>query len=365
MTELRRTPMYERHKALGAKIVPFAGWEMPVEYTGILDEHETVRTKAGIFDVSHMGEIEIRGKRALEFCQRIATNDASILKPGKIQYSTILNERGGMIDDCTLYRLSDDGFLFVVNASRKDRVLEWFKAHAIDHATITDKSDEFALIALQGKSAQGILNRLVRRNLDTVGYYEFVWTELVGTAALVSRTGYTGEDGFEMYLAWEKGGDAWDAIVREGSREGLKAIGLGARDTLRLEMGYLLYGNDMNEDVTPLEAGVSWIVKLEKGNFLGRDALIKMKEAGVPRRIRGLKMKGRAIPRQHYEIRSGGRAVGEVTSGTYSPTLKQGIALGFVQSGLETEAQLDVIVRTREEPAVVVKPPFVAGSVRK
>ncbi len=365
MTELKRTPMYERHKALGAKMVPFAGWEMPVEYTGILDEHETVRTKVGLFDVSHMGEIEIKGKRALEFCQRIATNDASILTPGKVQYSTFLNERGGMVDDCTLYRLSEESFLFVVNASRKDRVLEWFRAHAMDHATITDKSDQFALLALQGKSAASILSRLVNRDLETIRYYEFAWTEMVGTAALISRTGYTGEDGFEIYIGWEKGGDAWDALFAEGKKEGLKAIGLGARDTLRLEMGYLLYGNDMNEDVTPLEAGVNWIVKLEKGNFLGRDALLKMKEKGVPRRIRGLKMKGRPIPRPHYEIHSGGWKIGEVTSGTFSPTLRQGIALGFVETGAENATDLNVVVRKREEPAVIVKPPFVKGSVRK
>jgi aminomethyltransferase len=346
-------------------MVPFAGWEMPVEYAGILEEHQAVRTKIGIFDVSHMGEIEIQGRRALEFCQRIATNDASVLKPGKVQYSTFLNDRGGMIDDCTLYRLNEESFLFVVNASRKEQVLAWFRNHALDHATITDKSDQFALLALQGKGAARLLSRLVKRDLDTVGYYEFVWAELVGTAALISRTGYTGEDGFEIYLAWDKAVAAWDLLMQEGREDGLAPIGLGARDTLRLEMGYLLYGNDMSEEVTPLEAGVGWIVKLEKGNFIGRDALVRQKEAGVSRRIRGLKMKGRAIPRRHYEIRSGGSKVGEVTSGTFSPTLRQGIALGFVDTALAADAEISVVVRNREEPAVITKPPFVTGSVRK
>lgn len=365
MTALKRTPLYERHKALGAKLVPFAGWEMPVQYSGVLKEHEAVRTKAGIFDVSHMGEIEVHGKRAVEFCQRVSTNDASGLKPGKVQYSAILNEEGGIIDDCTLYRLGEEHFLFVVNASRKENVVRWFQSHPTEGARVEDRSRDYGLLAVQGRGAEALLSRLVRRDLTTVGYYEFIWTEFVNAAALISRTGYTGEDGFEIYLPWGKTAEAWDLLMKEGASGGLVPIGLGARDTLRLEMGYSLYGNELNEETTPLEAGLAWIVKLDKGNFFGRERLLEQKEQGLRRKIRGLKMTDRGIPRPHYEVNSQGKKIGEVTSGTFSPTLKMGIALAMLDAGVKEGQEVSVRVRDKESKALVTKPPFVAGSVKK
>ncbi|MFH1263411.1 MAG: glycine cleavage system aminomethyltransferase GcvT [Pseudomonadota bacterium] len=365
MTELKRTPLYERHKSLGGKIVPFAGWEMPLEYSGILKEHEAVRTAVGIFDVSHMGEIEIRGKQALEFCQKVSTNDASALKPGKVQYSAILNAEGGIVDDCTLYRIGEEHFLFVVNASRKENVLRWFEGHPMEGAKVEDRSDDYGLLALQGKKSEDLLSRLVHRDLSTVGYYEFTWTELSGAAVMISRTGYTGEDGFEIYLPWEKTVEIWDLLMKEGSSVGITPIGLGARDTLRLEMGYSLYGNELNEHTTPLEAGLAWIVKMDKGTFFGRNRLVEQKEKGLTRRIRGIKMIDRGIPRPHYEIYSAGRKIGEVTSGTFSPTLKQGVGLAMLPAELKEGNELSVRIREKDNRAAITKPPFVAGSVKK
>ena len=365
MTELRRTPLYDRHKALGAKLVPFSGWEMPVEYGGILQEHEAVRTKMGLFDVSHMGEIEIHGKRALEFCQKMMTNDAFRLKPGKVQYTSVLNEEGGMLDDCTLYRLAEEHFLLVVNASNREKIFQWLQAHPIDGARVEDRSDEYGLLALQGKSAQKLLSRVVKRDLETVLFYEFTWCELVGGAALISRTGYTGEDGFEIYVPTSKAVETWDLLLQEGSREGLVPVGLGARDTLRLEMGYLLYGNDMNESYTPLEAGIGWAVKLDKGYFMGRERLLEQKKDGVKRKLRGFKMTGRGIPRSHYPIELNGKKIGEVTSGTFSPTLKSGIAMGYVEAGIVDAISVDILIREKRHPVTVVKPPFVQGSIKR
>lgn len=365
MTKLKRTTVYEQHKALGGKIVPFAGWEMPIEYAGILKEHQAVRDAMGLFDVSHMGEIEVRGSRALEYCQRVSTNDVSSLKPGKVQYSAILNEKGGIIDDCTLYRLAEEHFLFVVNAARKENVWEWFSKNPMEGASVEDRSDDYGLLALQGKKAEALLSRLVRRDLSTVGYYEFIWAELLDAAVLISRTGYTGEDGFEVYVPWEKTSDVWDLLIQGGESDGLKPIGLGARDTLRLEMGYSLYGQELNEEATPLESGLAWIVKLDKGNFFGREALVKQKEEGLRRRIRGLKMIDRGIPRPHYQVRIEGKEVGEITSGTFSPSLKMGIALARLDVGIKEGSEVAVVVRDREIKAVVSRPPFVAGSVKK
>lgn len=365
MSKLLRTPLYERHKALGAKLVPFAGYEMPVEYQGILGEHAAVRNAMGLFDVSHMGEIEVRGKRAVEFCQKVSTNDASALKAGKVQYTAVLNENGGMLDDCCLYRLAEDHFLFVVNASNREKLANWFAGHQMDGAKVEDRSDDYALLALQGKKAEELLSKVIRRDLGTVLYYEFIWAELLGAAALISRTGYTGEDGFEIYIPTGKAVEVWDLLMETGGPQGLTPIGLGARDTLRLEMGYLLYGNDMTEDVTPLEAGIGWAVKLDKGSFIGRERLLEQKAQGVLRRIRGLKVDGRGIPRPHYEIHHGGKKVGDVTSGTFSPSLKNGIALAMLDPTLELGESVDVIVRDKPVKSVLVKPPFVPGSVKR
>ena len=362
---MKKTPLYPEHVRRGAKFLPFAGWDMPIEYAGILKEHEAVRNAMGIFDVSHMGEIEIKGKAALDFCQKISTNDASALKPGKVQYSTILNDRGGIIDDCTLYCLSPEHYLYVVNASRIDAVREWFAAHAIDGATIEDKSDEYGLIALQGKDAQKLLEKIVRRDLDTIRYYEFSWAEVQGFAALISRTGYTGEDGFEIYLPTAKVSEVWNALLEAGAPMGLVPVGLGARDTLRLEMGYLLYGSDMDENTTPLECNLGWVVKMNKGSFIGKSALLEQKEKGISRRLFALEMEGRGIPRAHYAVHAGWKKIGEVTSGTFSPTKKVGIALAYLDPSRKIGDTVDVMIRDKPVAARIVKTPFVQGSAKK
>lgn len=362
---MKRTPLYAEHVALGARMVEFAGWEMPIQYKGIIEEHDAVRNKVGIFDVSHMGEIEISGTKAFEFCQTIACNDVSKLKPGKIQYSAILNEQGGVIDDCTLYQLADQHYLFVVNASRKDQVLEWFKKHQTSGVDITDLSDDYGLLAIQGKKSQSILSQVLGRELDSLKYYEFLIAQFDGNVLIVSRTGYSGEDGFELYVPTGKTVALWKALMDEGKQYGIEAIGLGARDTLRLEMGYLLYGQDMNEQVSALQAGLSWIIKFDKGNFVGKAALQNEKQKGVQKRIRAFVMEEKQIPRSHYEILKNGKQIGEVTSGTFSPTLKKGIALGLMDSSIEIGDEIEVQVRKNLAKAKVVKPPFVAGGVKK
>ena len=362
---LRRTPLYDEHVKSKAKIVDFAGWEMPIQYKGIIEEHDTVRNHVGIFDVSHMGEIEISGPRAFEFCQTIACNDASQLKPGKIQYSAILNEQGNVIDDCTLYQLAEQHYLFVVNASRKDEVMKWFLNHKMDNVTIKDLSDDYGLIALQGKKANALLSEVIGREFDSVKYYEFIMAQFASNALIISRTGYSGEDGFEIYAPVSVTKQLWNQLMEKGQAHGIQPIGLGARDTLRLEMGYLLYGQDMSESVSALQAGLGWIVKFNKGNFVGRAALLNEKEKGVSKKIYGLLMEEKSIPRSHYEVLRDGQRIGEITSGTFSPTLKQGIALALLDSSVKIGDQIDVQVRKNLAKAKVVKPPFVAGSVKK
>ncbi len=362
---MKRTPLHAEHVKLGARMVEFAGWEMPIQYKGIIEEHDAVRNKIGIFDVSHMGEIEISGSQSFEFCQTIACNDVSKLKPGRIQYSAILNEQGGVIDDCTLYQLAEQHYMFVVNASRKDQVLEWFMKHKTNHVEITDLSDDYGLLAIQGKNTQEVLSEVLGRELDSLGYYEFLIAQFSSNVLIVSRTGYSGEDGFELYVPTKKTAELWNALLEKGKAYGIEPIGLGARDTLRLEMGYLLYGQDMSETVSALQAGLSWIVKFDKGNFVGKSALMKEKEKGVSKRIRALLMEEKAIPRSHYEVMKSGSKIGEITSGTFSPTLKKGIALALVDSKVEIGDEIQVQVRKNLATAKVVKAPFVAGSVRK
>lgn len=312
-----------------------------------------------------MGEIEISGSKAFEFCQTIACNDVSKLKPGKIQYSAILNEQGGVIDDCTIYQMAEQHYLFVVNASRKDQVLEWFTKHKTSGVEITDLSDNYGLIALQGKNSQALLSDVLGRELDSLKYYEFMIAQFSGNVLIVSRTGYSGEDGFELYVPTAKTAELWTSLMEKGQKYSIEPIGLGARDTLRLEMGYLLYGQDMNEQVSALQAGLSWIIKFDKGNFVGKAALLKEKEAGVSKRVRALLMEEKGIPRPHYEVMKDGNKIGEVTSGTFSPTLKQGIALALVDSDLKLGDEIGIQVRKNLVRAKVVKPPFVAGSVKK
>jgi aminomethyltransferase len=365
---LKKTPLYEAHVALGGKLVPFAGFEMPVQYpAGITAEHHAVRKGAGLFDVCHMGEFVLRGPQALDLIQKITVNDASKLQVWQAQYSAMCLESGGIIDDLLVYR-GPDHYMLVVNASNKAKDLAWVQKHApAFDVEVTDKSDETALVAIQGPRSVEILQGLTDTNLEEIGYYRFALGSVAGVAGIISRTGYTGEDGFELYVPEGEGLKLWDSLMVAGQPKGLIATGLGCRDSLRLEMGYALYGNDLDESHTPLESGLGWITKLDKGDFIGREALVRQKEAGVTRRLVGLTLSERGFPRHGYPLVSGGQDVGEVTSGVVSPSLGFGIAMGYVPVEL-AKAGTEVGVRIRDKviPAVVMRPPFYTeGSVRR
>jgi len=361
---LKQTPLNAAHKALGARMVPFGGWEMPVQYAGVIDEHLAVRERAGLFDVSHMGEIEVRGPEALALVQRLTTNDAAQLVDGQVQYSALCYPDGGVVDDVTLYRSSASHFLFCVNAANVDKDFAWMQevhaASGLAGATLANRSDEFAQLALQGPRAAAILARLTAMPLAELRYYHFAAGEVDGVPALISRTGYTGEDGFELYLPTAAAASLWQRLLATGRDDGLVPVGLGARDTLRLEKGYALYGHELSSAISPLEAGLGWIVKLDKGDFIGREALLQQKSAGSPRRLVGLLMAERGIPREGYPVFAGERQVGSVTSGTMSPSLKVGIALALVEAAhAAAGGELLVGIRDRRLRARIVKPPFV------
>jgi aminomethyltransferase len=363
---LKRTPLYEVHRAAGAKFVAFGGWEMPVQYSGIVEEHKTVRTAVGLFDVSHMGEIEIAGPRALEVVQRLTTNDASRLADFQVQYSVLCYPHGGIVDDLTVYRLGAERFFFCVNAANIDKDYAWILEQAQGAAEVRDISAEIVQLALQGRHAQATLQSLCERPLDEIRYYWAARLRILGVDVLVSRTGYTGEDGFELYCPAAHGATLWAALLEAGQPYGIKPIGLGARDTLRLEMGYALYGNDITAETSPLQAGLAWIVKLNKGEFIGRDALLKEKAEGVKRRLVGFELVDRGVARPHYPIVVEGRQVGEVTSGTMSPSLQKAIGLGYVPSEyakVGTPVQIDI--RGRLSQARVAPTPFYPPQVRK
>lgn len=361
----KQTPLYETHKSLGASFVPFAGWDMPIQYEGIIKEHNHVRNEVGLFDVSHMGEIDIIGPRAQDFCQKLTTFDVTKLKPGKVQYTLVLNDEGGIIDDCTLYMFNEEHYMFVVNASRKENVLNWFYLKEMDGVDIKDQSNKLGLIAVQGPKAPQVVSELINRDVQTITYYEFQVCQVGDHPVIVSRTGYTGEDGFEIYVPWDQTKLVWDALMKPVDGISPKPIGLGARDTLRLEMGYRLFGNDMTEETTPLQAGLSWVVDWNKGNFTGLDALKKQKESGDYGRVRGLIMEEKGIPRPGYKVMEGDDEIGVVTSGTFSPTLQKGIALARIQTPSKVGASLSIQNRGKSMAAKIVKPPFVQGSVKK
>ena len=364
---LKKTPLHEEHVALEGKMVPFAGFAMPVQYPdGIQAEHRSVRESAALFDVSHMGEFEVRGPDALTLVQRVTVNDASSLEAGQAQYSAICSESGGILDDLLVYRLPGT-FMLVVNAANRGKVLTWIQAHAKGlEVEVEDRSDAIALLAIQGPRAQEILSDHTDLDLDAIGYYRAREGAVKGVHGLVSRTGYTGEDGFELYLSAADAPGVWRALL-EGGGDGLRPAGLGARDTLRLEAGLPLYGNDLDEEHTPFEAGLGWIVKLEKGEFVGREALARQKESGVNRKLSALRMVGRGFPRPGYPVIADGERVGEVTSGTVSPSLGVGIALSYLplEHG-KPGSRVEVRVRSRDVPAEVQRPPFYTeGSVRR
>jgi aminomethyltransferase len=354
----QRTPLYETHVRAGARLVEFAGWEMPVQYAGILTEHEAVRTRVGLFDVSHMGEVIFRGPRALEALNRAFTNDLSKIADGQAQYGCLCRESGGIVDDVVVYRRSAADLLICVNASNRRKDFEWLSAHA-SGADVRNESDEWAQLALQGPLAVQLLQRLAKVNLAQLRPYRFANGEVAGIACLVARTGYTGEDGFELFCSSGEGARLWDALMEAGKAERIQPCGLGARDSLRLEMAYRLYGSDMDDSTTPLEAGLAWVVKLDKGEFVGRDALVRQREQGVARKLVGFTLTDPGIPRHGYPVLQDGRKVGEVTSGTRSPTLEIPIGLAYVPTALAAEGSTFAVeIRGRAAAARVVKTPF-------
>jgi aminomethyltransferase len=355
----KRTPLYDTHRALGARIIEFGGWEMPVQYSGILAEHQAVRSRAGLFDLSHMGEIEVRGARALEVCQELLITDVARVRLGQAQYSVFCYPDGGCVDDIIVYRLAEDRFFLCVNAANIDKDYNWLVSHNRDRAEIIDRSDEYALVALQGPLARSILEPLTTLDLEQIRRYWSVTGEAAGVSTLVARTGYTGEDGFELFVSAHQATKVWDACLAAGRAAGMTPVGLGARDTLRLEAGYLLYGNDMDEHATPLEAGLHRLVKFDKGEFVGRDALLRQQATGVTKRLVGIRMDGPGIPRHGYGLWDGETHLGEVTSGTQSPTLGVGVALGYVPpAAATTGTSLSVDIRGRRASACIIDPPF-------
>jgi glycine cleavage system T protein (aminomethyltransferase) len=354
---LKRTPFHDIHLALGAKIVPFAGYEMPVQYpNGISAEHKAVREHCGLFDVSHMGEFIVRGDRAVDFVNYVTTNNVAALAIGQVHYSTILNERGTIEDDCLVYRFADH-LMMVVNASNVDKDY----AHIVRHASrfgvaVDNVSDDMALLALQGPQAAEILQPLTKVDLSSIEYYHFAEGEVAGMPMIVSRTGYTGEDGFELYHEIEYSERLWNAVMGSGR---VTPCGLGARDTLRLEMGMALYGNDIDDTVTPLEANLGWLVKLQKGDFVGRDALVRQKEQGIKRKLVGFTMSDRNIARHGYAVFHKGQPSGVVCSGTMSPTLGIPIGTCYLPSDSTAEGtSFEIDIRGRRVAATVTKPPF-------
>ena len=361
---LKTVALNDTHQQLGAKMVPFAGYNMPVRYSSDLDEHHTVRRAVGIFDVSHMGEFRVRGPQALALIQRVTSNDASKLGPGKAQYSCLPNEQGGIVDDLLVYQLADEDYLLVVNASNIEKDWDWLHAHNADGAELEDISAQTSLFAVQGPQAAAALQPLTSVDLGSIPYYSFVRAELAGAPdVLISATGYTGAGGFELYLPNEHAAAVWAQIMAAGQPYGIKPIGLGARDTLRLEMGYCLYGNDIDDTTSPLEAGLGWITKFAKP-FTNSEALKAQKEAGVRKKLVGFVMNGPGIPRGHYElVDAQGQKIGDVTSGTQSPSLGKGIGLGYVKAELAAPGtEIFVQVRGKNLPATVAKLPLVKGT---
>jgi aminomethyltransferase len=355
----KRTALYDTHRRLGARIIPFGGWDMPVEYSGIAKEHTAVRTAAGLFDVSHMGEFEIRGVQALDLVQYLTTNDASALIDGQAQYSAMAFPEGTVVDDLLVYRHAADHFLLVVNAGNIAKDLAWIRLHNAFDATVEDISDRVSLLALQGPRSIDILKQLTSLPLSDIGYYHFVRGPVLDVTVIVSRTGYTGEDGFELYFPIQHSEAIWNALVNAGQPYGLLPTGLGARNTLRLEAKMLLYGNDIDEKTTLLEAGLGWIVKLGKGNFIGRDALLLAKQQGLQRKLVGFEMLGREIAREHYPVLVNGHEAGYVTSGSPSITLKKNIGLAYLPVGATAlGTSFQVSVRGRACEARVVATPF-------
>lgn len=357
---MKRTPFYDIHVALGAKIVPFAGYEMPVQYSGITEEHMAVRQAAGMFDVSHMGEFILKGPHALDLVQKVTSNDASLLTDGKVQYSCMPNDTGGIVDDLLVYRLDAETYMLVVNASNIEKDWNWISKHNEWGVEMKDISDRTALLAVQGPDAARLLQSLTSEDLSSISYYTFRRGVFAGVSnVIISATGYTGAGGFELYFDEQHAAAVWNAIMDAGKPFGLMPAGLGCRDTLRLEMGFCLYGNDIDDTTSPIEAGLGWITKFTK-DFVNRAAIEEQKKNGPSRKLVGFRMLERGIPRHDYPIvDAGGRVIGKVSSGTQSPSLKEAIGMGYVETAhSKTGSEIFIDIRGKAIKAEVVKIPF-------
>jgi aminomethyltransferase len=357
---MKKTTFYNVHIKEGAKIVEFAGYYMPVQYSSIIAEHKAVRNSVGVFDVSHMGEVFVKGDKALDFVQLITVNDASKLAPGRVQYSAMCYQDGGIVDDLLVYRLAEKEFMLVINASNIEKDFEWMKKNNIG-ADLRNRSDDYSLLAVQGPNSKKVIQKLTSDPLD-MEYYHFINTKINGIDMLVSRTGYTGELGYEIYFTGDEktAGELWKAVMDAGKEFNIMPTGLGCRDSLRLEMGFCLYGNDIDQTTNPLEAGLGWITKLKKDTFIGKEALLKVKEEGLKRKLVPVTTNEKAFPRHGYDFTVGGIKVGTVTSGTVSPVLDKPIALGYVETAFSDEgSKINFSIRGKEIPAEVVKLPFI------
>lgn len=373
--QLRKTSLNTVHRRMGARMVDFGGWDMPVEYSGIIAEHMAVRTSAGLFDVSHMGEIEIRGERALELVQKVSCNDAAKLAVGQAHYSGLMTEQGTFVDDLLVHKLADTHYLLCVNASNQDKDYAHICAHNVSSregardssregsrdtgTAVENAGPRYTQLALQGPQSEAILKRLTKAGLASMKYYHFGFDEVGGVPSLIARTGYTGEDGFELYFAPEHSEKIWNDLLEAGKAEGLLACGLGARNTLRLEAGMALYGHEIDDTTTPWEANLGWICKMDKGDFLGRDTLARKKQDGLPRKLVGFEMQDRLIARDGYRVFSSGREVGKVTSGSPAPFLKKNIGMAYVPVELAGPGSaIEIEVRNQQAAARVVPLPF-------
>lgn len=361
---MKKTVLNDIHKQAGARMVEFGGWEMPVQYSGVIAEHIAVREAAGLFDVSHMGEIEVSGPQAFDFLQHATINDVATLTDGQVQYTALCYPTGGVVDDLTLYRFAADNYLLCVNAANIEKDFAWLQ-QLLNGSEFTDlnlinRSTEYAQLALQGPQAEKILKKLTETDLSTIKYYSFVEGSVADVVTIISRTGYTGEDGFELYCPSADGVKLWQELMLAGEPLGLVPTGLGARDTLRLEKAYALYGHEITADIMPLEARLAWITKLNKGQFVGSGALLEAKAGGLKRKLIGLKLIDSGVPRENYPVLCGEREVGYVTSGTMSPCLKKGIALALVDADIaDGEQELQIGIRKRQVAVERVKLPFV------
>ena len=358
---MKKTTFNNIHKKLGAKLVEFAGYEMPIQYSSIIAEHKAVRNSVGVFDVSHMGEVFVTGDKALDFVQHITINDASKLFPGRVQYSAMCYPYGGIVDDLLVYKISDKEFLLVINASNIEKDFNWMKENNKFGVTLNNRSDDYSLLAVQGPNSGEVLKKLVS-NMPELEYYHFIKGKIAGTDMIISRTGYTGELGYELYFIGDvsQAEKVWEEVFNAGKEFDIQPVGLAARDSLRLEMGYCLYGNDIDQTTNPIEAGLGWITKTDKGNFIGKDAILKMKQEGPGRKLVAMISDEKTFPRHGYEITAGGKKAGVITSGTVSPVLEKPIALGYVDKSFNAPgSEVAFKIRDKEFPAVVTKLPFV------